>query len=578
MEFIPVDSEQSSEETNDSAEDSRPKEEIGTDQETRVKKRIQELVLELLQRGYRYSDLAILTYRNETVAEISAWLNEKAIPFVPFSSLDIRKRPIIREILSFLQFLDFPLDDLNFSAFILGQLFQKKIKTAGFEAEAENFREFILSSRSQPRTSSSPLYTLFRKSYPELWENFFEAFFKSVGYLPLYDLVSQVYRSFDLLSSFPDEQAALIRLLEVIKHFEGEGKSNLRDFISFTESPSEEQSIWTVDVPEEIPAVRIMTIHKAKGLGFPVVILLLYPQPYQSPVFYLSQTGQKEESGEMVEVLKLNESLISASPELQRFYQEHRLREEVNRLNTLYVALTRAREELYIIGVPGKRKIYPFDFLEAIGFNLEQKYKSSPVKPDRKGRRKIREESKKPSKKPEKEVSLTVLPTQGLQPAPETPSFSYQDQKLGTLVHALLAEIEYLESGLDQIFDRVLKKPIFREYAPSEIDWAVKKVKRLLSQPGPAEYFKFRPGRKIFREIDLVNPSGQLFRADRVVLDPDCLTLIDFKTNQPKDPQIKESYFNQMRNYRLMLEDLFPGKKPISLLMYLDQGTMELVP
>jgi len=73
----------------------------------------------------------VLAYENKTVKEVAAWLNEKNIPFIPFSALDIRSRPIIREILAFLQFLDYPLDDLNFSVFLCGQLFQQRLQGDG---------------------------------------------------------------------------------------------------------------------------------------------------------------------------------------------------------------------------------------------------------------------------------------------------------------------------------------------------------------------------------------------------------------------------------------------------------------
>jgi len=85
--------------------------------------------------------------------------------------------------------------------------------------------------------------------------------------LPLYDLVSDIYRTFSVFDPelTGDEQSALIKLLEVIKQFEGQGGSNLRDFIRFSGEEIEDNSVWTVDVPESIKAVRIMTIHKPRG-------------------------------------------------------------------------------------------------------------------------------------------------------------------------------------------------------------------------------------------------------------------------------------------------------------------------
>ena len=57
----------------------------------------------LKERGYAYADIAVLTYKNDNVVRVASWLNEVEVPFIPFSSLDIRKRGVIREILSLLE-------------------------------------------------------------------------------------------------------------------------------------------------------------------------------------------------------------------------------------------------------------------------------------------------------------------------------------------------------------------------------------------------------------------------------------------------------------------------------------------
>lgn len=567
MEIIPPDTKEESGNNINSSPEENLTEEGKEDQESRVKSRIQDLVSELIQRGYRYSDIAILAYRNETVAQIAAWLNENEIPFIPFSSLDIRKRQIIREMLSFLEFLDFPLDDLNFSVFVLGQLFQEKIKADKAPLDFNTLREFILASRQNPKTREAPLYTIFRETFPDLWDKYFELFFKTVGYFPLYDLVSQAYRIFGLFDLFPDEQAALIKLLEVIKHFEGQGKSNLREFIRFSEGPADDQSIWTIDVPEEIPAIRIMTIHKAKGLGFPVVILLLYPEQFISPLFYISQPPDKQGESSRVEVLKLNKQLTSASPYLEEPYKDYRTREMVNRLNTLYVALTRAKQELYIIGAPGNKKSYPFDFLEAIGFSLDQKYQSSSSKPKL---------APKPVSPPQ-ESFLQTLSVISSVPVTEMASLNYSEQKRGQLIHSLLAEIEYLDNDLDAVLLKATGKPVFKEYLSSEVEEASRTIKKFLRQPAVAEYFTPAPGRIALRERELVNSQGELFRADRVVIDTDRITVIDFKTGHLQELKIKDNYLKQIKNYKSMLEEIYPERKVEAVLMSLDLNSLEIV-
>lgn len=536
------------------------------------KKEVQNLIKQLLERGYRYADLAILTYENDRVKTAAAWLNEMRIPFVPYSALDIRSRPIIREILSFLQFLDYPLDELNFSVFLCGQLFQRRLEEDGFSLKPEAIREFILNHRI---TARPPLYTSFRLTYPDLWEIYFENFFKTAGYLPLYDLVSQVFRVFQPLELFPLEEGALIKLLEVIKNFEGQGKSNLRDFIKFSAENSDNKNLWTIDVPESLEAVKIMTIHKAKGLGFPVVILLLYREQIKSETFYLKEVRTKRParvSGpQEVEVLKLNASTASARPEFRKVYEGHRERERVNKLNTLYVALTRAREELYVIGVK-RRNEYPFPLLEAIlDLKTSGKDASASCRPD------TAQAEKRVSAREEYFAPLTILQAGKFSPAADRPAFNYYERRRGELIHGLLSAIEFAGKDLDQLLAEAATSVKLNAFTAGEIKAVTGTVKEFLALPEIAAYFEPRPGRAIHREIELVDARGRLFRADRVVVDPDQVTVIDFKTGLADDSKLVESYFHQIRNYMSMLSDIYPGRMIEGILMYPDLKRLERV-
>ncbi len=323
------------------------------------KPRIQDLVRELHGRGWSYADIAVLTYKNENVVRVSSWLNEEGIPFVPYSSLDIRGRKVIMEVLGLLAFLDSPPDDLSFAAFLSGEVFAGALARDGAAPPAGEWNRFLFAHRA---AQDRPLYGAFRESYPGLWDRYFEPYFKTVGYYPLYDLVTQIYRGFGVFDLFRDEEASFVKLLEVIKNFEGAGRNDLRAFLEVTRSGEGGSSDWTIDVPPDIPAVKVMSIHKAKGLGFPVVILLLYGESWHPPDFFVS----REEDG--IRVYKLNACLAEADPELSALYAETKARERADRMNALYVALTRARSELYIIGVKGRRDKYPFNLVGVESF------------------------------------------------------------------------------------------------------------------------------------------------------------------------------------------------------------------
>ena len=545
-------------------------------EDSALKKRVQELIADLQERGYGYSDITILAYKNETVVRAASWLNEKQIPFVTFSSLDIRQRPVIKEILALLQFLDFPLDNLNFSIFLLGNLFKNKLKADGHsEQERGQLIEFILDSRLRSGQKDYPLYTYFKQKYQDLWKSYFEPLYRTVGYLPLYDLVSKIYRTFSVFDPdlTGDEQSALIKLLEVIKQFEGEGGSNLRDFIRFSGEETEDTSVWTVDVPESIKAVRIMTIHKAKGLESPVIILLLYCEQPPSIPFFLKE----EDSGQgpaRVKVLKLSKDIISDDEELNGIYEETSRKELTNRLNTFYVALTRAKEELYILGQRGHRKYFPFDFLESLGFSLEEKFQSAEEKPVRKARPMT---DSRPSEPEIPYSPLNFLPEaqDRFRLVKNLPH--YRQERRGELIHAILEKIDFLEENLEEKLEKIISDRAFRKYQPEEKEEARKSVLQFLKQPEVTEFFRRRPGREVRTEVEMVNRRGELYRTDRLLIEPEGISIIDFKTGQFPDEAVKKGHTEQVKNYKAMLEEIYPGRKISGWLLYIDSAEREEV-
>jgi len=516
---------------------------------------IQSRVLRLKERGYSYSDIAILTYKNESVADAASWLNAIGVPFIPFSSLDIRKRKITGEILALLRFLDSPPDDLSFAVFLLSDVLGGKMRAAGIPDESGILRDFLFECR---RTNASPLYVAFRERFPRLWDLYFEPLFKIVGHYPLYDLVALVYRLFGLFELFPGEEAALARLLEAIKEFEGMGRNDLREFLEFTSLTEGTASAWTIDVPSEIDAVRIMSIHKAKGLGFPVVILLLYGERWQAPDFYI---GEDEDS---VHVYKLTQDIARADEALSEIYDEEKARYQVNRLNTLYVALTRARSELYIVGVKGATDTYPFDLLG------EEPFASSAGEPP----------ACPAPPRPETLQAAMAHWTGPFEPPPNRrETLNAANIRRGEIIHRVLAEVEFFDEGWEERLPALV-----RECSPPGLDASLgeeitRSIVRFVKASPPGGAFERKEGRRALRERDFCDAAGRVFRMDRVVLDADAVTVVDFKTGSERDPLKKAERsageMEQVRTYMAILRDVFPGRPVRGLLARIDEGVWE---
>ena len=519
-----------------------------SDDDPPEKRKIQDLIKELAQRGYSYSDVAILAYRNENVVNITTWLNEIEVPFISYSSLDIRTRKLTAEIVALLTFLDSPPDDLSFAGFVLGDIFRKALERDRKRFELKELHEFFFRNRK-----NAPLYKAFQKEFPELWEVYFEELFKSTGYLPLYDLVCEIYRLYRAFDHFRGEEATLIKILEVIKNFEGEGRNNPGDFLKYASDEEAGESDWTIDVPAGINAVKVMTIHKAKGLGFPVAIVLMYEETIRWSRYIL------DEETDGVNLLRINKKISEASDFLQEKYEEERHKDLVNKLNTLYVGFTRAEDELYVIGVQGKRNQFPIDLLQTADSPIGSKKAPRP----------------RPPGPTQEDLKLYYHPDPIKLHFAADQELNLEERLRGEFIHRVLYFIDALNENTESELERIIK----RVNDELKADYPVGEMKKNLMQFMELEeirpYFIDKPGRTIKREQDFSDPGGSLFRMDRVVIDKDQIVVIDYKTGTEK--RAEKEYMSQLRSYIRILKEIYPDKTVEGMIAYVDLGEMTLL-
>ena len=136
-----------------------------------------------------------------------------------------------------------------------------------------------------------------------------------------------------LLERYPQERPLLLRLLEVVFRSEREGAGSLAAFLSFWEQEGMEQR---VGLPEGVEAVKVMTIHKAKGLQFPVVFVPFTNWRLSLPTLLRSEEGA---------LLYLTNPL---PPDLLALRLRKKMDEVIEAFNLLYVATTRPQEELHL--------------------------------------------------------------------------------------------------------------------------------------------------------------------------------------------------------------------------------------
>jgi len=440
-----------------------------------------------------------------------------------------------------LTFLDSPPDDLSFAGFVLGDIFRKALERNGKVFELKELHEFLFRNRKR-----APLYKAFQEEFPELWEIYFEDLFKSTGYLPLYDLVSEIYCIYRVFDYFREEEATLIKILEVIKNFEGEGRNNPGDFLKCASDEEAGESDWTIDVPAGINAVKVMTIHKAKGLGFPVAIVLMYEEIPRGFKYIL------DEEPDGVHLLKINQQIMKASSFLQEKYEEERLKDLVNKLNTLYVGFTRAEDELYIVGVRGKRDQFPIDLLKEMDSQTGRKNVPRPRSPETTQER----------------MELYHCPDPIRFPFTAIEELNLEERLRGEFIHRVLYFVDGLDENIEPELDRIIKRVNDELKTDYPMETIKKNLLEFLNHEEIKPYFEVMPGRVIRKEQDFSDPRGNLFRIDRVIFEEDRISVIDYKTGTDKEAE--KEYISQLKNYIRILKEIYPDRKIEGVIAYVD--------
>ncbi|OGR44513.1 MAG: hypothetical protein A2X35_00160 [Elusimicrobia bacterium GWA2_61_42] len=500
---------------------------------------------------YPLGEIAILVAKNKRIEPVVEWLTGAGIPVASLSSLDIRKRKVVAELIACLKFLETPSDDLSFSAFITGDIFTR---LTGLPRE--ELTEFVFNSRLT--APGALLYAAFRNHarYKEYWDKYLDEAFRKVGYLPLYELVSVVCDDFRLFANFPSEQAFLARFLDAVSALEAGGVTSPRSFIEYASGADEDKAaLFSIALPEYLDAVRVMTFHKSKGLGFSVVINLMYDERGQSDPMYF-----EEKDGE-IHVYHITKAAAEQSVKLRPVYEGRRTDANVQDLNVLYVISTRARHELYNLVIKKARKTAaPEPRLQDLFAPFEA---GTPAE---------RKPEARQASEPVEVPGAAARPEQRFDALKPTYGSSF-DTAEGELAHAILARVtgpSDPERELPALFDEL--SPGY----PFKFDKVrlVKTLLAFLSNSEAANFFADGPGRQVLAEAEFIDRNGALFRMDRVIIEKDAVTVVDFKTGREN----MKKYAPQMKNYLAIISEVY-GRPAKGALAYVDlQKIVEVKP
>jgi ATP-dependent exoDNAse (exonuclease V) beta subunit len=325
-----------------------------------------------------------------------------------------------------------------------------------------------------------------------------------------------------------------------------------------------------VITPANEDAIQIMTIHRSKGLQFPIVFMpfcdwkllpksneLIWLQTDQEPFAQLGKTA-----------------LVTTNILKETYYAENYLEETfqtvIDNLNMLYVAFTRAEHKLFTCG--------PKDNLKDLNTcakliartckKLDPEYESTFIRG---------ENHDKPSSGKNEErsdsIELQIYPSNRWQDKLSLSSHGNDLMELiekkdvskvnyGILIHELLAEVNE-RTDLNKLADRFVFEGLITDL---EKEGLLKEVHEVLNTKEIAALFSKEY--EVKAEKELILKSGEVLRPDRVLIKNKEAIIVDFKSGKPQ-----KKHEAQVTQYAEVLRSM--GYSPVSAkLVYLGDKTV----
>lgn len=349
------------------------------------------------------------------------------------------------------------------------------------------------------------------------------------------------------IPGFPMESAYVEFFLDLCHQFSVRSKGTEAEFLEWWDDTLHKHSIV---VPAGMDAVQIMTIHKAKGLEFPVVLVPAAhwaPRTADQQDWYTLPEEEGEEYGLSEVFLNMNQNMLVTSPDLAQLYRTSQEALRLDDLNLLYVATTRAVDELHIAFKPDADKQGVQRYFDR--WLKAQEREWTPGSSDSWGTPVEGRVSKKPDDvqeevvrgKPEEwrdklRLSFESNRYWGL---------GGEARPYGIEAHRILQEIESVDDA-----DRVLEQwEVDGLLNASAREGLEKDIRDMLARPEVAKYFD--PASRSRNEASILLPNGGAQRPDRLVFHPDGgVSIVDFKTGAPsaKHRQQVDEYANLLNS------------------------------
>ncbi|MEC7755651.1 MAG: UvrD-helicase domain-containing protein [Bacteroidota bacterium] len=276
-----------------------------------------------IELGYSYGDMLVLVNRNSEIPDVANAFLQARLPFINGDSLKLSQSDLVVFVLELLAYLQTDNDDVRLLNLMV---LYCRLKGKAYQPVVE--------------TRPGERITLQDAGFPP-------AFFEQMHRLKqqsLFDLICELLIIFDFSNQ---SDIYLQQLLDLVLEQGQKGRSSVSSFLEWWEKEGDNQTVAT---SEHANAIRILTIHKSKGLEAPIVFIpftnwQILP-PAQMHQFWTSNTPEDMQELRFIP-LDFSKGLLMDSHFADDYLREAE-ESALDILNKTYVAFTRPREKLYL--------------------------------------------------------------------------------------------------------------------------------------------------------------------------------------------------------------------------------------
>lgn len=544
-------------------------------------------------RPLRYGDIMILVRKRTHSGEYEQALLRAGIPYLGAERGTLLQSGEIQDMVALLEVLLTPENSLSLATVLRSPLFacsdEDLMRLAQYDRGGWYQRLLALAPEF---AADTPL---------ALAANMLQRWHSMAGRIPIHDLLDRIYSEGDLLrryrASYPAHlgdrvTANLGRFLELALEIDSGRYPSLGHFLSRLD----EMGTSSDDAPDQASGsgdgdrVRLLTIHAAKGLEAPVVFIADSAQgerpgkPFNTLLQWPPRAARPES---FILIGKKDQQPEAVRQKLEREQQEQR-RETAN---LLYVALTRARQLLYISGTrPANSDDSSWYF--ALRRALDPSDEVAPDQPSilRHGKPPLPITAcAQPTQAPITAVDPRLAQAQRVAPLLLEIAPSYQsgvhhlagyegdeDGCLrGSLIHRLLqlmsegdaAEWPELARRAAAEFDLELKDSLLQQ--------CIDECTALLGDSTHASLFRDVEATQVFNEMPLLYRLGERTVygiIDRLLLRQNEVWIIDYKSHRHATAEnaaaLAESYRQQLDYYAKGISQIWPERTVRSFLLF----------